>query len=42
MAFLKQIAFKFWSYLAFTGYLVQATNSYYLYLAPPPPFFFNI
>ena len=38
MAFLKQISFKFWSSLAFTGHLVQATNSYaqgklYLYLA---------
>jgi hypothetical protein len=38
MAFLKQISFKFWSSLAFTGHLIQATNSYaqgklYLYLA---------
>jgi hypothetical protein len=28
MAFLKQISFKFWSSLAFTGHLVQATSSY--------------
>jgi len=38
MLFLKQISFKFWSSLALTRHLVQATNSYaqeklYLYLA---------
>jgi hypothetical protein len=37
MAFLMQISFQFWSSVAFTGHLVQATNSYaqgklYLYL----------
>ena len=35
--FLKQISFKFWSSLAFTGHLVQATTS--PLLSPPPPFF---